>query len=157
MKFEHLKRKNYFLNLMKIKKQKLKLGLVSFEIQPIFFNGIKIYEFMEMRYSRQDTTKDDESKITTRLEKLKWKWTLSHIISLFIVLFFIWNYLYLNIYLYYFNLILPTQSLFFIDSLPNNLLLDLIFKNNFNIFTKLDLLNKINTEIVSFLIQLLNL
>ena len=157
MKFEHLKRKNYFLNLMKIKKQKLKLGLVSFEIQPIFFNGIKIYEFMEMRYSRQDTTKDDESKITTRLEKLKWKWTLSHIISLFIVLFFIWNYLYLNIYLYYFNLILPTQSLFFIDSLPNNLLLDLIFKNNFNIFTKLDLLNKINTEIVSFLIQLMNL
>jgi hypothetical protein len=71
MKFEHFQKNAYLRNLIQIKKQKLKLGLVSFETTPVFFNGFKIYEYSEMRYSKQDMTKEDETKLSTRLEKLR--------------------------------------------------------------------------------------
>jgi hypothetical protein len=79
MKFEHFNNLNsrkikylkYLINLAKIKKQKLKLGLVSFEIVQITFNNIKIFEYLEMRYSKQDNTKNDENKLSNRLSKMQ--------------------------------------------------------------------------------------
>jgi hypothetical protein len=61
----------YFLNLRKILKQKLKLGIVTFDITYASLLGINIFEKIEMRYLRQDTSFDDSNKIENRLNKLK--------------------------------------------------------------------------------------
>ncbi len=74
MKFEHFKKikyLKYLYNLNKIKKQKLKLGLVSFEIKTILFNNVKIFEYLEMIYSKQDNTKNNENKLSTKLNNMK--------------------------------------------------------------------------------------
>lgn len=153
MKFEHFRKITYLKNLMKIKKQKLKLGLVSFEIIPIFFNGFKIYEYTEMRYSKQDTTKEDETKLSVRLEKLKWKWTLDNVLALLIILFIFVNYFYFNIYLYYFNLILPSDTLFNNNTIQfKNFLQEIIFNNHNTVFKKINLLNfHLNSIILDFI------
>jgi len=154
MKFEHFRNNLYWINLLKIKKQKLKLGLVSFEIIPIFFNGFKIYEYSEMRYSRQDMTKEDESKLSTRLEKLKWKWTFSHLMALLIILLIFYNYFYVNIYLYYFNLILPSGN-FFSNPSYNTYLNNIIFNvENSSFFKKSP---SFNFKLNSFLLEFINL
>jgi len=61
--FEHFRIKNLLL-------QKLKLGLISFELKEFFFAGFKIYEVIEMRYSRQDNTFTDSLKLENRLKSL---------------------------------------------------------------------------------------
>lgn len=62
--------KNYlfFLNL---RLKKLKLGLVHFEIKQFFFANIFLYDIIEMRYVRQDTTEEDELKLEKRLDAIK--------------------------------------------------------------------------------------
>jgi len=62
--------KNYF-DLLALKLKKLKLGLVTFEIKQFFFGNIFLYDTLEMRYSRQDTTEADELKLENRLNALK--------------------------------------------------------------------------------------
>jgi hypothetical protein len=61
---------NYLFTLS-FKLKKLKLGLVRFEIKQVFFSNIFLYDFIEMQYIRQDTTKEDELKIDKRLDALK--------------------------------------------------------------------------------------
>lgn len=62
--------KNYFF-LLNLKLKKLKLGLVTFEFKQFFFGGIFLYDIVEMRYSRQDTTEEDELKLENRLNAIK--------------------------------------------------------------------------------------
>jgi len=61
----------YFLNLRKILKQKLKLGTVAFDITYVSLLGVNLFEKVEMKYSRQDTSFDDSNKIENRLNRLK--------------------------------------------------------------------------------------
>lgn len=82
--------------------QKLKLGNVAFDLKEIFYGELKIYEFLEMRFSRQDNTIENSLKIETRLEKLKWKLKWNYFtIVLFIIFFSLliyFIYIYLSIW-----------------------------------------------------------
>jgi hypothetical protein len=62
--------KNYFF-ILNLKLKKLKLGLVNFEIKQFFFANIFLYDTLEMRYIRQDTTEEDEMSLEHRLEAIK--------------------------------------------------------------------------------------
>jgi hypothetical protein len=62
--------KNYYFNL-ETKLRKLKLGSVTFDIKYFFFSNILLLETVEMRYTRQDLTEENELKIENRLEALK--------------------------------------------------------------------------------------
>jgi len=78
--------------------QKLKLGNTAFDVKEIFYGELKIYEFLEMRFSRQDNTIENSLKIETRLEKLKWKLKLNYFtVVLFFIFFSMLGY---SIYIY---------------------------------------------------------
>lgn len=81
--------KNYFF-LLNLKLKKLKLGLVSFELKQFFFGNIFLYDVLEMRYSRQDTTEQDELKLENRLNAIKWKWDFQNVGALLLILIFVW-------------------------------------------------------------------
>jgi hypothetical protein len=49
----------------------LKLGAVDFDIKETRMSGVFIQEDLEMRYTRQDTSHEDESKFEARLEAIK--------------------------------------------------------------------------------------
>jgi hypothetical protein len=63
----------YHYELLKIKKNKLKLGAVTFDLIQTMFEGFLIKQTIEMRYIRQDTSAADELKIENRLKALYWK------------------------------------------------------------------------------------
>lgn len=98
--FEHFRIKNLLL-------QKLKLGLISFELKEFFFAGFKIYEVIEMRYSRQDNTFTDSLKLENRLKSLSWKWDFSNIIALIMIFLFVFLFVYVQID-YWFEKNLPS-------------------------------------------------
>jgi hypothetical protein len=56
------------LSLLKIKKEKLKLGKVSFEIKYTYFNGIVLHQELEMVHCRQDNTDTDALKLATLID-----------------------------------------------------------------------------------------
>lgn len=80
---------NYFFNL-NLKLKKLKLGLVHFEIKQFFFANIFLYDMLEMRYVRQDTTEEDELKLEKRLDAIKWKWDFQNVAAFLIISIIIW-------------------------------------------------------------------
>lgn len=86
------------LALLRWKKQKLKLGTVTFDLVYFEILGIPLWQEVEMRYLRQDTSEDDAMKFENRLKALNWKWDFSNvgafIIILSIVLLFSYVYLY---------------------------------------------------------------
>ena len=77
----------YHLKLLQWKKNKLKLGAITFEIKETYFHGILLTEEIDIRYIRQDNTETDKLKIENRLKAIAWKWDLKNIISLLIVIF----------------------------------------------------------------------
>ncbi len=147
MKLEHL---NNIVNYEQFlrKKQQLKLGSISFELKTINISGISVYEYLEMKYTRQDMTNEKESSLEFRLNKLAWKWTFENIISLFIIIFIFYAYFYTNFYLYYFNLILPSPS-----SSPVNNNLNRFISDNF-INTSFNFLSNTNLNLNSYLIKI---
>ena len=68
-----LKLMNYLLSSLRFKLKKLKLGKILFEFKKIVYADITIHEEVEIRYIRQDTTRDDELKIENRLKALNWQ------------------------------------------------------------------------------------
>lgn len=60
----------YQFELLAWKRQKLKLGAIVFEIKEFVVSGITLYQDIDIRYIRQDTTHDDELKIENRLKAL---------------------------------------------------------------------------------------
>lgn len=71
--------------ILAIKKQKLKLGKIVFDIKELIYAEIPLMETLEIRYSRQDNTESDNLKLETRLNALKWKWDFYNIAAFFIV------------------------------------------------------------------------
>lgn len=66
-------------DILRIKKEKLKLGKVIFEIKDHYFDEFLIYEELEMIHCRQDNTEANERKFETRLETYKWKWDFNNV------------------------------------------------------------------------------
>jgi hypothetical protein len=60
--------------LLSVKRQKLKLGKIVFEIKEYKLDEMPAYkEEVEIRYIRQDTLDQDELKLENRLKALNWK------------------------------------------------------------------------------------
>lgn len=58
------------IKIYQLKKQKLKLGAVVFEIKETSLCGIVLYEDVDIRYIRQDNTETDQLKIENRLKAI---------------------------------------------------------------------------------------
>lgn len=85
-------------DIFKIKKEKLKLGKVALEVKTTFLGNIPVFETMEMVYTRQDNTVENELKLENRLKALDWKWNLDNVLAFIIVASFILTYLYIQVY-----------------------------------------------------------
>lgn len=164
MKFEHfpqkldlksLKRLKRFLKIKYyqslIKKEKLKLGSITFDFKYIFFTNIKIYEYVEMRYTRQIV---HGKSLSERIDDLKWKTDIYNIIALLLILLLVYNYFYINIYSYYFNIILPSNN-FDEKSITLNKFLFENFLNKKTLSDSLYLLNLFNKSLNNSLFEIL--
>lgn len=60
----------YQIKVYQLKKQKLKLGAIVFEIKEITLCDIVLYEEVDIRYIRQDNTDTDNLKIENRLKAI---------------------------------------------------------------------------------------
>jgi len=136
----------YFLNLRKILKQKLKLGTVAFDITYVSLLGVNLFEKVEMKYSRQDTSFDDSNKIENRLNRLKWKSDVYNFVSLFLILISIFFFIYYQVCFFCNEFITPA-------SLPDRLslnfsekLLNTFFNFNSTSFVNLKLINRLLNE-----------
>ena len=76
----------YQFELLAWKRQKLKLGAIVFEIKEILFYKKVLWEEIEIRYIRQDTSIDDEQKIENILKRLGWKWDVKNVIAITVVI-----------------------------------------------------------------------
>ena len=94
---------NNIIRILKKNIKKLKLGKIVFEFKKIVYADIVIHEEVEIRYVRQDTTKDDETKIDNRLEALKWRWDFKNIMALTTVIILGLILLYAQINVWYCN------------------------------------------------------
>ena len=61
----------YHYELLLLKKKKLKLGAISFEITQYMVFEIPLTEEIEIRYIRQDNTEQDELKLENQINALK--------------------------------------------------------------------------------------
>lgn len=82
----------------KLKKEKLKLGIVTFEIKEVMFANYVIFDTIEMVFSRQDNTETNSLKVENQLAALNWKWDFDNIFALItistILIFYFYNILY---------------------------------------------------------------
>lgn len=82
----------------KLKKEKLKLGIVTFEIKEVMFANYVIFDTIEMIFSRQDNTETNSLKVENQLAALNWKWDFDNIFALItistILIFYFYNILY---------------------------------------------------------------
>lgn len=75
----------YHWELLVWKRNKLKLGKIVFIIKEYKFDEIVLWEDPEIKFIRQDTTTDDDSKLEVLLKKLDWEWNFKNYVALFVV------------------------------------------------------------------------
>lgn len=63
----------FHILLLKWKRNKLKLGKVIFEIKAFEVEGFVLWDDLEIRYVRQDNTKNDENKLESLIDSYSWK------------------------------------------------------------------------------------
>lgn len=76
----------YYYELLAWKLRKLKLGAVSFVVKEVEYSGIPVYRRVEMRFTRQDTSREEELSPEHRLKALGWQWNFSNVAAFFLVL-----------------------------------------------------------------------
>lgn len=92
----------YHFHLLAVKRRKLKLGKIVFEIKEYRLDEMPAYkEEVEIRYVRQDTLDQDELKLENRLKALAWKWDFSHVAAWIIVNSIAVGIIYVYIYWWY--------------------------------------------------------
>jgi hypothetical protein len=87
------------LKILRKNRKRLKLGKILFEFKKIIYGDIVIYEEVDIRFVRQDTTLDDELNIENRLKALNWQWDFKNIGAFLIVFTLISILAYSSIYL----------------------------------------------------------
>ena len=93
----------YHYELLNIKKNKLKLGAVTFDLIQTMFEGFLLKQTVEMRYTRQDTSAADELKFENHLKALRWKWDYANVLALLIITIFLIILLIAMVYVWYCN------------------------------------------------------
>lgn len=77
----------YQFELLAWKRNKLKLGAIAFDVKEFKFDEVVLIEEIEIRYTRQDTTVDDEQKLENVLKRIGWQWDIKNYIALSVVIF----------------------------------------------------------------------
>lgn len=85
---------HYLAKSEKIKKDKLKLGSVTFEMRPLIFNGVVFSYHFEMIFSQQTTINDKSKNIKKILNFFQWSWDFKNVSTLLIFLGFSYYSLY---------------------------------------------------------------
>ncbi len=85
--------KKQFINLNK-KRNKLKLGFIVFEIKEYRIKDFPyvFFEDIGIKFTRQDTTQEDDLKFENRLNKFNWKWDFANVFSFLLIFYFIFKY-----------------------------------------------------------------
>lgn len=91
----------YQFELLAWKRQKLKLGAIVFEIKELVIAGITLYQDVDIRYIRQDTSHEDNLKIENRLKALGFKRDFKNIVALLVVILLGVTFLYAQAYVWY--------------------------------------------------------
>lgn len=85
-------------DVLRIKKERLKLGKVALEIKEYVMGEIVVFETLEMVFTRQDNTVENQLKIENRLKELDWKWNFDNIAAFILVITCLFIYTYGEIY-----------------------------------------------------------
>ena len=85
-KVKALKFVKYHFNLLAWKRGKLKLGAIVFDVKEIKVHTFVVWEEIEIRFIRQDTSIADEQKLENVLKRLGWQWDLRNYIALIVVI-----------------------------------------------------------------------
>jgi hypothetical protein len=76
---------SYQFKLLAWKKNKLKLGAITFEIKEVRAYEFLLWEDIDIRYIRQDNTESDELKLENILKSYAWKWDFKNVFALILV------------------------------------------------------------------------
>lgn len=76
---------HYHWELLLWKRNKLKLGAIAFVVKEYKFDEVVLWEDIEIKFIRQDTTIEDEQKLEFLLKKLNWEWNIKNYIALAVV------------------------------------------------------------------------
>lgn len=139
------------VRILKKNRKRLKLGKILFEFKKIIYGEIVVYEEVDIRFIRQDTTLDDELNIENRLKALNWQWDFKNVGAFIIVFSLILIFFYSQIYLWYCNN-LPTIA--FRDSNYNKLIYFSLESSFGSFFTEsFKSLTVLNFQFVNFLTE----
>ena len=78
---------HYHWDLLLWKRNKLKLGAIVFVIKEYKFDEVVMWEDIEIKFIRQDTTEEDDRKLEVLLKRLNWEWNMKNYIALGVVFF----------------------------------------------------------------------
>lgn len=81
----------YQFELLNWKRNKLKLGAIAFDIKETKVDEFVVWEEIEIRYIRQDTTLEDENKLENILKRQGWHRDIKNMIAMGVVIFNIIN------------------------------------------------------------------
>lgn len=84
-----------------MKKKKLKLGAITFEIKEITAYEFVLWEEIDIRYIRQDNTDTDELKLENILKRYSWKSDFKNIFALLLISSFFIIFIYSSLYCWY--------------------------------------------------------
>lgn len=76
---------HYHWDLLLWKRNKLKLGAIAFVVKEYKFDDIVMWEDIEIKFIRQDTTEEDDRKLEVLLKRLNWEWNMKNYIALGVV------------------------------------------------------------------------
>ena len=109
--------------LLQIKRNKLKLGSVIFEIQPLIINGFTVTYSFEMIFSRQPSANSSKKTMEKILTFFKWHWDFKNIFTLIIFIGLV-SYYFMNTFQLFYKTYINSSLL---DDEHLNLVLNQIF------------------------------
>jgi len=87
--------------LLQIKRNKLKLGSILFEIKPVLINGTILTYSFEMIFSRQPSSGNSKKQIEKILTFFNWSWDFKNVFTLLIFLWLVTYYFINSLRLFY--------------------------------------------------------
>lgn len=76
----------YQFELLAWKRNKLKLGAIVFEIKEINYTNIFLVEEINIRYIRQDTSREDSLTLEAQLKATGWHWNFRSVCAMFVTI-----------------------------------------------------------------------
>jgi len=93
----------YQFRLLAWHRKKLKLGAIVFEIKEVKAYEFVLWEDIDIRFIRQDTTKADANKLENILKRWAWKWDFYNVLAFILVASLFLLLAYAGLYCWYCN------------------------------------------------------